>query len=65
MSGELQQIRDIRAAGRREFAREVGVALTDISLFGHALADVLGEVSRDEAVDALKRKAIEAIERMR
>jgi len=56
---ELTQIKQLLAEGRQEFANDVDELLTELRTFSRSLGDALGEVSRDEALRALRQFVLE------
>lgn len=62
MSETLSELRD-RTVER--WQHQTFDAIRRIDTFAAALGRALGDISRDEAVDALKQQAIEEIERLR
>lgn len=54
-----EQIRQLYAEARREFARDVDALILELRVFSASLGDALGEISREEALRALRRFVLE------
>lgn len=54
-----EQIRQLYAEARREFARDVDALLLEVRVFSASLGDALGEISREEALRALRKVVLE------
>jgi len=65
LRNDLTILLNIYQSGRTEWQRDVARVLNDSADFAKGLGDALGEISRDEAIDALKRKVDEAIDGLR
>jgi hypothetical protein len=61
----LDDLRAIARVAKLQFRSEAGLAVLELQSFAEGLAKALGEISRDEAVDALKRRAAELFEDLR
>ena len=55
---EIAEMRQMLTDARREFARDVDALLEEIAIHGEALGQALGEVSREEALRALRQLVI-------
>lgn len=54
-----EQIRQLYADARREFARDVDGLITELQVFSASVGDALGEISREDAVRGLRRFVLE------
>lgn len=54
-----EQLRQLYADARREFARDVDALIAELQVFGASVGDALGEISREDAVRGLRRFILE------
>ena len=65
MKVELAELRSLRDRAVESWQDETFEVTRRIDRFAASLGAALGEISRDEAIDALKKMAVDEIEKLR
>jgi hypothetical protein len=63
MSTDIAEIRRVQREAQEGFARDVDEVVEGMKDFAGALSPALGEISHGDALEALRRETIKAIDR--